>query len=252
MAKSRPRVVGASAKTPRTSASRAWLERALSKKGLASRTEARALILAGRVAINGAVSRNPRAWVHLTQDSLTLDAQVIATSTQRIVVLFHKPRGVVTTRRDEKSRKTIYDVVPPEYQALIAVGRLDQATSGLLILTNDRGWASELLDPKNKIPRVYLVEVSGAWTERQSQQCITGVLVSTPDGPLSLRADSIEIKKTSGRESQLIITLTQGKNREIRRLIESQGSDVLRLKRLSFGDYQLGNLAPGQCQVIES
>jgi 23S rRNA pseudouridine2605 synthase len=233
------------------SSKRVWLERALSKKGLATRTEARALILSGRISVQGKVILDPRRWVDLEKDVIAFNDQVVEKQAERIIVLFHKPRGVVTTKRDEKNRKTIYDVLPENYQSLIAVGRLDQATSGLLVLTNDREWASDLLDPKNKVERVYLVEVSGAWSDQKSRNLMSGVSVTIEGIPCVIQAQKIEAKKVSNKESQIIVTLTQGKNREIRRLVESQGLEVNRLKRLSFGEYELGELKPGECLKIQ-
>lgn len=224
---------------------RVTLDRLFSKLGLASRSIAQEWIRAGRVKLNQRVVRTADTWVAWPGDSVLLDDQPIQPSTQRFV-LFHKPKSVVTTRQDEKGRTTIFDVLPEELQTLHAVGRLDQATSGLLLLTNDTTLSSFLTDPANRIARRYLVTVRGEVTEETRLAALTGL---TDEGEL-LHCDSVTIQKRSGRESHLDVTLTEGKNREIRRLFIALGHEVIRLRRIQFGPFEIGDLPPGAWREI--
>ena len=216
------------------------MDRLLSKLGIASRSTAQEWIRAGRVRINQRIVRLPGTWVSWPGDSLSLDGQPVQEPGKRFIV-FHKPKGVVTTHQDEKGRKTIFDVLPEEVRALHAVGRLDQATSGLLLLTNDSTLSSFLTDPKQRLPRLYLVTVRGEVTDEGRQAAIAGVI----DRDERLHCESVTIQKRSGRESHLEVTLTQGKNREIRRLFQALGHEVTRLRRIQYGPFMLGDLPPG-------
>ena len=218
------------------------LERALSKLGHATRTEARKLILEGRVKINGRELRDPLHPVVPEKIQVVIDEERRELP-ERQVILFHKPKGVITTRSDERGRETIFDRIEgldPKL-GLMPIGRLDLATSGLLLLTNDTRFSSWLLDPVNRVPRVYLVRVRGQVTPETVQRLEQGV---ESDGEL-LRADGVEIRKDSARETHLIVRLMEGKNREIRRMFLSQGHEVERLKRVSFGGIELGELPSG-------
>lgn len=224
---------------------RVTLDRLFSKLGLASRSIAQEWIRAGRVRINDRVVRTAEAWVAWPGDNVLLDEQPIQQSLQRFI-LFHKPKGVVTTHQDEKGRKTIFDVLPPELKTLHAVGRLDQATSGLLLLTNDTALSSYLTDPTHKVPRRYLVTVRGEVTEATRVDSIAGL---TDEGDL-LQCESVTIQKSSGRESHLDVTLTEGKNREIRRLFKALGHEVIRLRRIQYGPFVIDDLPPGAWREI--
>lgn len=229
--------------TPRpkaTTAKRVTLDRLLSKLGIASRSQAQEWIRAGRVRINQRLVRTPNIWVDWPDDVVSLDDQPIQQSPPRFI-LFHKPKGVVTTHQDEKGRQTIFDVLPPEMQRLHAVGRLDQATSGLLLLTNDSTLSSFLTDVRQQVPRLYLVTVRGEVTDETAQALLDGV----HDQGEHLHCASVTIQKRSGRESHLAVTLTEGKNREIRRLFKVLGHEVTRLRRIQFGPFTLGDLQPG-------
>jgi len=226
-------------------AKRVTLDRLFSKLGLASRSIAQEWIHAGRVRINDRVVRTADTWVAWPGDCVSLDEQPIQPSTQRFV-LFHKPKSVVTTRQDEKGRKTIFDVLPEELQTLHAVGRLDQATSGLLLLTNDTTLSSFLTDPANRVTRRYLVTVRGEVTEETRLASLTGL---TDEGEL-LHCESVTVQKRSGRESHLDVTLTEGKNREIRRLFKALEHEVIRLRRIQYGPFAIGDLPPGAWREI--
>jgi len=236
------------------------LERALSKLGLASRTQARRWILEGRMKVNGVIRRDPQfavipetARIEVLGGEGEAFAQPVVhianAHFERRVLLLHKPSGVVTTRSDEKGRATVFSLLgasgkdPDPAVHLHAVGRLDMATTGLLLLTNDTQLSSWLTDPNNAVPRVYLVTVRGEFADSQARRLETGVL---SDGD-RLKASRIQIRKPSRKETHLVVTLVEGKNREIRRMFEECG-----LKRVSYGNLELGDLAPGQSRELTS
>lgn len=221
-------------------AKRVTLDRLLSKLGIASRSQAQEWIKAGRVRINQRLARQPETWVAWPGDVVTLDNQPLQQGAPRFI-LFHKPKGLVTTHDDEKGRRTIFDVLPPEFIRLHAVGRLDQATSGLLLLTNDTALSSFLTDPMQRVPRRYLVTVRGELTDDRAQAAIDGI----DDQGEHLHCAELKIQKRSGRESHVDVTLTEGKNREIRRLFKALGHEVTRLRRIQYGPFALEDLQPG-------
>ena len=223
---------------------RVHLNRLLSKRGILTRSQANAAILAGRVTVDGRVVRDPGRPVDGSA-RIAIDAQPTATRAWR-TILFHKPRGVLTTRRDPEGRTTIYDVLGAAAEGLIPVGRLDQATSGLLLLTSDTRLADGITDPRHAIPRVYVVSVRGKVTPETCERLEQGVVQRGQ----RLSADKVTLRKSSGRESQLVVTLTEGKNREVRRLLEAVGHEVIRLKRVAFGALTLGDLAPGEWREL--
>lgn len=222
------------------------LERALSKLGFASRSEARALIAEGRVSINGKPITDPTRRVTPEALRITIDGRTPARATEPIVVALHKPRGYVTTRADPEGRKTVYDLLSDLPTRVVPVGRLDLATSGLLILTNDTQLANWLTDPDTAIPRVYLVTVEGRVDTHTIDQLTRGIDVRDQ----RLVPAAVELRKASSKESHLTITLTEGKNREVRRLLEAVGHPVTRLRRVQFGGLELGDLAPGRWRKV--
>jgi 23S rRNA pseudouridine2605 synthase len=224
------------------------LERALSKLGLASRSEARALILAGRVRVNGRTASDPTVRLTPERIAIEIDGTPAAQRSATITIALHKPRGYVTTRSDPEGRKTVYDLLDDAPARVVPVGRLDLATSGLLLFTNDTRFANWLTDPVNAIPRVYLVTVEGRLAETTIETLERGIRV---DGE-QLAAHSAEVRKASGKETHLTLTLIEGKNREVRRLLDAAGHPVRALKRVQFGDLKLGDLAPGQWREVSA
>jgi 23S rRNA pseudouridine2605 synthase len=227
------------------SSKRLTVDRLLSKLGIASRGTSQEWVRAGRVQVNGGVIRDPATWVLWPKDVVLVDDQLIHDSVKRFVI-FHKPKGVITTHSDEKDRKTIFDVLPSDLGYLHAVGRLDQATSGLLLLTNDSVLSSYLTDPAHKVMRTYLVSVRGEFTEAQAKEATVGVV---EDGE-RLQCHSVKIQKSSGRESHLEVVLVQGKNREIRKLFKSLGHEVTRLRRIQYGPFKLEDLPSGAWREV--
>lgn len=217
-----------------------YLERALSKMGLASRSQTRAWILDGRLKVNGKTVRDPFYAVTPGRDKITLDGKEAHKKGPETILLY-KPGSVVTTRSDERGRRTVFDLLPEELKALHPVGRLDMASTGLLLLTNDTKLSARLTDPANSITRVYTVSVKGKVTDEEVRKLSCGIM----DNGEFLKPAKMVLRKSSNKESHLIVELTEGKNREIRRLFKSIGREVTSLKRISFGPIELGGLQPG-------
>lgn len=229
------------------------LDRALSKLGLASRNDARRLIAAGLVTVNGRISTDPSTPVVPERARISIrGAAASAGRAGRRVLLFHKPRGTVSTRRDPEGRRTVFDVIGDAGRGLIAVGRLDQASTGLLLLTNDTQFAHRLTDPANSVRRTYVVTVRGRVLPDTVRRLTSGLTIPAGSGGRTerLSATGVEIRKASGRETHLIVELREGKNREIRRLFDAVGHEVTRIHRIAFGEYALGDLQPGEWREV--
>ena len=221
------------------------LERALSKLGLATRAEARMLIAEGRVRVNGQPAHDPLMPVIPERIAVAIDGRDVERPA-RLVIALHKPRGVVTTKRDPEGRRTVYDLLGDLDQHVVPVGRLDYATSGLLLLTNDTRFADWLTDPRSAVSRVYLVTVRGRVTDEEAQRLQAGMVVNGD----RLQARRAVVRKTSNRESHLVLELSEGKNREIRRLVKAIGHEVTRLRRVQVGGLTLDDLAPGEWRIV--
>ena len=224
------------------------MERALSKRGLASRSEARALILQGRVSVDGKTLVDPTTRIVPERVTIAIDGAETKGGAEPVTIILHKPRGYVTTRSDPEGRKTIYDLLADLPGRVIPVGRLDLATSGLLILTNDTQFGNWLTDPISRIPRVYLVTVKGEVTDETAARLVKGMTL----GNERLTAADVSVRKRSKRESHLTITLTEGRNREIRRLLDAVQHPVTALRRVQFGGLELGTLPPGKWRRVSA
>ena len=217
------------------------LDRALSKLGFASRAEAQRLIAAGRVSVDGRTILDPAHAVVPERARLVVSGNPVVRSAWRLIA-FHKPRGVVTTRHDPEGRRTVFDVLGPDGDGLVAVGRLDLASTGLLLLTTDTKLADRLTDPANAIVRRYVVTARGAVSDESIARLMAGV-----EG---LKAASVRLRKRSQRETHLVVELTEGKNREIRRIFTAVGHEVTKLMRVAFGTIELGALQPGEWREV--
>ena len=218
------------------------LDRTLSKLGVASRAEAKRLIAAGRVRVGGRIVRDASVLVVPETSRIVVDETTAARPPWRTIAL-HKPRGVVTTRRDPEGRRTVFDVIGDEAHALVAVGRLDMASTGLLLLTTDTQLANHLTDPANGILRRDIVTVGRRLEEEDRVRMLAGVE--------RLRAASVSIRKRSLRETHLIVELIEGQNREIRRMLHALNHPVTKLMRVAFGTIELGNLQPGAWREVQ-
>jgi 23S rRNA pseudouridine2605 synthase len=229
---------------PKTSNATVPLVRAISKLGWGSRKEAQTWILAGRVRINQKIVTDPECRINPDRTPIFLDDRQLIKQT-RVVLVFNKPKNTVTTNADEKGRKTVFDLLP-SIPGLHSVGRLDMATTGLLIFTNDTRLSSWLTDPKNKVNRTYIATLRGEITTEKCQKLVNGLQMEQE----ILQAQSCEILKASGRESRVKIVLTEGKNREIRRMMEALNHEVTALKRISYGSLELGPLPVGKYRLF--
>ena len=232
------------------------LERALSKLGLASRSEGRQLVRDGAVTVNGRVETNPLAPVRPERDRIQVGGAPPSSRPWRTIA-FHKPRGTMTTRKDPEGRRTVFDVLGAAGDGLIAVGRLDYATAGLLLLTTDTQLAEQLTNPRHSVVRRYAVTARGEVSDDECAALVRGISGrsrgSAPSRASStgvLRASAATVRKRSRRETHLIVELTEGKNREIRRLFDAIGHPVTRLLRVAYGPIQLGPLQPGQWREV--
>ncbi|MGD9903254.1 MAG: pseudouridine synthase [Vicinamibacterales bacterium] len=212
---------------------------------MASRAEAIALVLAGRVRVDGAIVRDPGRPVVPERAAIDIDGRR-AVAAPALTIAFHKPRGVVTTRRDPQNRPTVHDAIAAAGPGLSPIGRLDLASSGLLLCTTDTQLAAWLTDPAHAVEREYLVTVRGRVGDADAARLVGGLDL---DGK-HLAAAAVRVRKASGRESHLDIVLTEGRNREIRRLLAALGHEVTRLHRIRIGPLRLGGLAAGAWRII--
>ena len=217
------------------------LDRVISKAGLASRTDARSWIGAGRVRVNGKVIQSPDHWADLERDSVTLDNKPLSRPERRYILLY-KPKGYLTTYRDPQGRPTVYDLLPGVDQFVGQVGRLDLDTSGLLLLTNDTQLAEALTNPDHKVPKTYLVKAANLLADDQLEQLRGGVELK--DGPT--RPAEVKRIRDSGKYTFLEITINEGRNRQVRRMLEAIGSKVLKLVRTRLGTLTLEGLTIGK------
>ena len=221
------------------------LQKLLSMAGRASRREAERLMLEGRVTVNGEVVTELGTRVVPERDEVVLDGRPVILSEPRWFV-FHKPTGVLTTRSDPHGGKTIYDVLPPEASGLRYVGRLDRDAEGLLLMTDDGDLAHVLQHPSGEVEREYWVEVAGVVSHRTARRLLDGV--SLDDGPA--RPRKLKLLEAGTVTSELTLVLTEGRKREVRRMMSAVGHAVLRLRRIRFGPIRLADLAVGQWREL--
>ncbi len=217
------------------------LERVLSKAGLGSRTDARKWIGEGRVKINGKRTQNPDQWVDLERDRVSLDGKPVRAQERRYILLY-KPKGYITSYGDPAGRPTVYDLVKDLGVWLVPVGRLDQDTSGLLLMTNDTQFAETVMNPESKVPKTYLVKSSTLLPDESLEALRNGVELK--DGPT--RPAIVRRLRDSGKYTHLEITITEGRNRQVRRMIEAADSKVLKLVRTAIGDIEIAGLEIGK------
>ena len=217
------------------------LERVLSKAGIGSRSEARSWIAAGRVTVNDSLIRDPDHWTDLEHDRVAFDGKPLA-STNRIYLLLHKPVGYLTPYRDPEGRPTVYDLLPDNGQYVFPVGRLDLDTSGLLLLTNDAQFAERLTNPEHHVPKTYLVKASTIISDDQLEQLRVGIELR--DGPTRPAI----VTRVNPRAFE--ITITEGRNRQVRRMVEALGAKVEKLVRIAIGALALGDMPSGSVREL--
>ena len=229
---------------PESDARKVGLARALSKLGYCSRARATALIRAGQVTLNGAARRDPETPVQIERDRIAVEGHVIKAA-ENVYLMMNKPRGLITTASDEKGRDTVYSVFADRAESLpwvAPVGRLDKASEGLLLLTNDSEWAARITAPDSHLPKTYHVQVASIPPKEVLESLRRGVRID--DGEF-LHAVRCRLLRSGGKNCWLEITLDEGKNRQIRRMLAALDLRVLRLVRVSIGPLQLGTLRKG-------
>jgi 23S rRNA pseudouridine2605 synthase len=226
------------------------LARALSKLGHCSRSKASELIRAGRVTLNGAIRRDPETPVHIERDQIKVDHLAIKAANNTYLMM-NKPRGLVTTASDEKGRDTIYSLFADRGESLpwlAPVGRLDKASEGLLLLTNDSEWGARITAPETHLPKTYHVQITSIARKEVLESLERGV---NDDGEL-LPASRCRLLRSGEKNCWLEITLDEGKNRHIRRMLAALDIEVIRLLRVSIGPLQLGTLRRGAYRSLTS
>lgn len=218
----------------------------LAAAGVCSRREAEVFIQRGRVKLNGVVVETPVTFIQ-DADVVTLDNRMVRPLSEKKVWAFYKPVGCVTSKRDPEGRKTIYDILPPSFENVKYVGRLDYASEGLLLMTNDGGIVRALELPKHRIPRRYRVRVFGDVSEDIQARIQEGIKV---DG-IHYQPAEIAVSKSEGKNTWLTMTLFEGKNREIRNIMSFFDLKVNRLIRDSYGPIDLGKLKPGEVKAVD-
>jgi pseudouridine synthase len=221
------------------------LERVLSKAGIGSRTEARAWVAQGRVKVNGTITRDPVRWIDMHRDRVRLDDKPLETRA-RVYVLLYKPPGYLTTYKDPKGRPTVYDLVAAVGTFVSPVGRLDLDTSGLLLMTNDTQFAERVTNPVSHVPKTYLVKASAVLTDAQLQMLREGIELA--DG--MTRPAIVGRLRDSSKYTHFEITLTEGRNRQVRRMVEALGAHVLKLVRIRIGPISIGTLPIGKWRLL--
>ncbi|MBV9774337.1 MAG: rRNA pseudouridine synthase [Gemmatimonadetes bacterium] len=217
------------------------LARALSKLGFCSRSQARGVVEAGRVRVNGVVRRDPAAWVEMDRDRIEVDGERTV-ATPRVYLALNKPRGLVTTTADERGRETVYTcLTDPALPRVSPVGRLDRASEGLLLFSNDTRWAARVTDPATHLDKTYHVQVDRLADEALLRAMREGV----EEGGEHLAAKAVRPLREGTRNSWLEVVLDEGKNRHIRRLLGALGVETLRLVRVAVGPLELGALPRG-------
>jgi 23S rRNA pseudouridine2605 synthase len=225
---------------------RVGLARALSKLGFCSRSQAWGVIQAGRVRVNGAVRRDPEWRVDPRRDRLAVDEQAVQTAA-KVYLMLNKPRGLVTTAADEQGRETVYSCLDGKGLPFVTpVGRLDKASEGLLLFSNDTAWAAGITAPESRLEKTYHVQVDCVADETLARRMLEGV---TSEGEF-LAAKRVSLLRQGTRNSWLAVVLDEGKNRHLRRLLAALEVSVLRLVRVAVGPLVLGDLAKGEVRRL--
>ena len=218
----------------------------LAECGLASRRNCEQFILDGRVKVNGKKVTNLGIDIDTENDTLTVDGKKVKPINKYTFLMFNKPKGCVTTVKDEKNRKTVYDYLQITDKRLFPIGRLDYDSEGLLIFTNDGDTAYKLTHPKNEIPKSYIVKIKGEISESELALLRKGIEL---DGFLTHRA-KLKVVDFKDNISRIQMTIYEGRNREIRRMFEKIDKEVVFLKRVAIGDLKLGGLGRGQSRYL--
>ena len=221
------------------------LNKFLAEAGVASRRKCDILIDEGKVTVNGAVAEKG-LQVDIEKDVVVCNKEQVTISEEKIYIMLNKPLGYVSTCSDDKGRNTVLDLINIDGIRLFPVGRLDYDTEGMLIITNDGDFSFKLIHPKYEVKKIYYATVSGVFTKEAKDKLEKGIRL---DGVLTSKC-SVEIIKSTPKSSVILVTISEGKNRQVRRMLEFLGFQVLYLKRESIGGLSLGNLAVGEWRYL--
>jgi 23S rRNA pseudouridine2605 synthase len=224
------------------------LDRAFSKAGMFSRTEALRMIQSGAVKVNGKIVRDATSWISLSRDSIQCDGRTLR-ARRKIYLMLYKPAGVVTSHGDPGQRKTVYDLLTGLDEWVFPVGRLDLDTSGLLIMTNDTALGERMTNPLSKVPKTYQLKVNFHPTPEQLDQLKHGITLDKGETTLPAK---VRLLRQNAKYSFLELVLVEGKNRQVRRMIEALGGRVMKLVRTRIGTLALGNLPIGRYRVLNA
>lgn len=224
------------------------LQKIISRAGIASRRRAEVLIQEGRVRVNGLVERELGAKADSERDEISVDGKRILVLPEHVYFMLHKPEGYVTTTRDPEGRPTVMDLMKRVKTRIYPAGRLDYATSGLLLMSSDGELTRFLTHPSSQTPKTYQVKVKGRIGPEKIEELKQGPKIGRR--PLAPSRVSFIRASRSGRHSWLAITITEGRTRQIRRMCEAVGREVLKLKRIELGPLNLGDLAPGEYRPL--
>ena len=217
------------------------LQKIIASSGISSRRVAEKMIIEGRVTVNDAVVRQLGAKADIDADEIRVDGRLILPEISKVYLMLHKPRGYVTTLHDPEGRAVVTDLLSGISERIFPVGRLDYDSEGLLLLTNDGSFSQRMQHPRFKIPKTYMIKIEGNLTKSDMRVLSEGMRL--PDG--NFKPENLQIQRTNKKSSWIVLTIAEGRNRLIRRGLESLGHPVARLIRTAIADISLGNMKAG-------
>ncbi|MFW6009176.1 MAG: pseudouridine synthase, partial [archaeon] len=215
--------------------------------GVASRRKSEEYILAGNVKVNGKVTKDLSTQIKPEQDTVKLNDKKIEIEEKTIYIMLNKPKGYLSTVEDDRNRKTVLDLITNQKHRIYPIGRLDYDTQGLLLLTNDGKLANKIMKPESKMPKTYIVKVDGKLTSQDIEKITNGIQLDTGYTTMPSKIDMISNKKNI---SKFKLTIYEGKNRQIKKMMREIKKQVISLKRIAIGDIKLGDLSDGKYRYL--